>query len=418
MVTFRPFKAVRPKNQDLAEKIASFPYDVINSKEALEIAKDNELSFLHIVKPEIDVPEFYEEKITLYDDKIYKKARENFVKFQKEKWLIQDEKPNFYVYRQIMDKRSQYGLVGCVSGQDYWDNKIKKHENTRKAKEDDRIRHVDTVNANAGPVFLFYPKRSDIEKIVNKIIQNDPLYDFHSEDDIIHTVWQVSNENDINLLTTSFKDIPHTYVADGHHRTATGAIIAKRRAEANSNHTGNEEYNFFLAVIFPAEDLFILDYNRLVKDLNGLNSTEFLEKISEKFDIQDNYAKRNPSDKKTFGMYLEGKWYLLKAKPGTFDDKDPIKSLDVSILMDNLLDPILGIGNPKTDKRIDFVGGIRGMDELEKRVNKDMKVAFSMYPTKIAELMSVADAGLLMPPKSTWFEPKLRSGLLIHTYEE
>lgn len=418
MVTFRPFRAVRPRNQKLAKKIASYPYDVINSKEAREIVKGNKYSFFHIVKPEIDIKEYFKGKIAYNDERVYAKARKKFEKFQNKKWLIQDEKPYFYIYRQIMDSRSQYGLVGCVSGQDYWDNKIKKHEKTRKDKEEDRIRHAEVVNANAGPVFLFYPKSDEIKSLVDRIIQKDPIYDITTEDTLTHTVWQISDETDILTLIKIFENIPHVYVADGHHRTASGAIIAKRRAEANPNHTGNEEYNFFLATIFPSEDLFILDYNRLVKDLNGLSKDEFLTKVAEKFDIQENYTERKPTEKRTFGMYLEGKWYLLKAKEGTYVENDPIKCLDVYILMEYLLSPILGIGDPKTDKRIDFVGGIRGMDELEKRVNDGMKIAFSMYPTTIEELMNVADAELLMPPKSTWFEPKLRSGLFTHTYEE
>ncbi|MFX0066102.1 MAG: DUF1015 domain-containing protein [Candidatus Hermodarchaeota archaeon] len=414
MVVFRPFKAVRPANQELARKIASFPYDVINSDEAREIAKGNEYSFLHIVKPEIDL----DPSVDLYDEKVYATAKANFERFRKNKWLIQDDIPHFYVYRQIMDDRSQYGLVGCISGDDYWTDKIKKHELTRKSKEADRIKHVDTVNANAGPVFLFYNRDEIVTKIIENTTQKPPLYDFTSSDGIRHTVWQI--ENKFNLeISEAFAKIPFIYVADGHHRTASGAIVAKRRKEANPHHTGEEEYNFFLAVLFPGDELKILDYNRVVKDLRGLSSQEFLEKVSEKFEITEEFTDRKPSRKRTFGMYLDGKWYLLTVKKGTYDPQDPIKSLDISILMDNLLSPILGIGDPRTDKRIDFIGGIRGMDELERRVNSgEMRLAFSVYPTTIEELMKVADASLQMPPKSTWFEPKLRSGLLIHVYDE
>ncbi|MHA1166752.1 MAG: DUF1015 domain-containing protein [Candidatus Hodarchaeales archaeon] len=418
MVVFKPFKAVRPKDRDLAEKIASFPYDVLNSQEARVIAKDNPYSFLHVVKPEIDLDEFFTGKISMYDDKVYNKAKENFDNFRNSGWLIQEEDESFYVYRQIMNGRSQYGIVGCVTGKDYWDDKIKKHELTRKAKEADRIRHVDTVNANAGPVFLFSPENQEIKETISAVVNNPPLYDFTSEDGISHTVWRINDGSLIEKIENAFSKIPQIYVADGHHRTATGAIIAKRRAEANPNHTGEERYNFFLAVVFSADELKILDYNRVIKDLNGLSKDEFMAKVSEKFIISEKHGAKKPPRKGTFGMYLEGEWYLLEAKTGTYDTVDPIKSLDISILMDNLLEPILGIGDPRTDKRIDFVGGIRGMDELERRVHTNMKIAFSLYPITIEELMKVADAGLQMPPKVTWFEPKLRSGLLVHVYDE
>ncbi|MFX1511291.1 MAG: DUF1015 domain-containing protein [Promethearchaeota archaeon] len=415
MVVFKPFKALRPKNQELAEKIASLPYDVINSEEAHELAKDNQYSFLHIVKPEIDL----DRSINPYDDVVYAKAKENFEKFRNLSWLIQDSKPYFYIYRQTMENRSQYGLVGCVSAEDYWNDYIKKHELTRKDKEKDRIRHVDTLDANAGPVFLFYPRKSEIDKIIQTQIKQAPLYDFTSQDDISHIVWRIDEKNLCDKIVDHFAQIPHIYIADGHHRTASGAIVAKKRKKANPNHTGDEEYNFFLAVLFPAEDLHILDYNRVVKDLNGLSSEEFLQRVSEKFDIISDYKERKSQKKNTFGMYLDKKWYLLTAKPRTYDTNDPIKSLDISILQDNLLSPILNIQDPRTDKRIDFIGGIRGMTELERRVNNgEMRLAFSIYPTNITELMKVAEAGLQMPPKSTWFEPKLRSGLLIHVYNE
>jgi len=412
MVVFRPFKAVRPKNQELAKKIASLPYDVIDSIEAREISRENPFSFLHVVKPEIDL----DPGINPYDDSVYEKAKDNFEKFKEQGWLIQDEKPGFYIYRQVMEGRGQSGLVGCVSAQDYWDGKIKKHELTRKDKEEDRIKHIDAVNANTGLVFSFYPRRADIDKIVDKAVQGQPIYDFTSEDGIRHTVWRVEDEL-TEKIQEHFSQISHIYIADGHHRAAAAAKIAERRRECNPNHNGNEEYNFFMAAVFPAEDLLIMECNRVVKNLNGLSDQEYLEKLAEKFEILKRYKERNPTRKRTFGMYFEGIWYLLTPKPGTYDKDDPIESLDVSILQDNLLTPILGIKDPRTDPNIDFMGGIRGLDELERRVDfEGMRVAFALFPNSMDELMRVADSGLVLPPKSTWFESKLRSGLLIHLY--
>ena len=416
MVVFRPFKAVRPADQELAEKIASLPYDVVNSEEARNLANGNQKSFLRVVKPEIDLSS----GVDPYSDAVYLKGKENLEEFQSKGWLIQDQEQHYFVYRLIMEDRSQFGLVGCVSAEDYWADKIKKHELTRPDKEADRIRHVDTQNANAGPVFLFYDGEPEINKLVDEVTKEKPLYDVTSTDttpNVQHTIWKVPKEKN-EMVQSSFQAIPHIYVADGHHRTATGAIVAKRRKEANPNHTGEEEYNFFLAVLFPANQLKILDYNRVVKDLNGLSKYEFLEKAAENFDLMKDYKNRKPSRKSTYGMYLDNQWFLLTAKDAIIEKEDPIKSLDIAILNDNLLAPILGIGDPRTDKRIDFVGGIRGMDELERRVDSnEMVVAFSLYPTSISELKKVADAGLQMPPKSTWFEPKLRSGFLIHIYE-
>lgn len=418
MVVFRPFRAVRPANQELAEKIGSLPYDVISSKEARELAKDNEHSFLHVIKPEIDLPDGTD----TYADEVYTKALENFQKMRSQQWLIQEEEPSFYVYKQVMEGRSQFGIVGCVSGDDYWADKIKKHELTRKDKEADRIRHLETINGNAGPVFLFHQHSDALEGIVQETILQTPLFDVKATDTdpgVQHTIWQVAREHN-TALVEGFAKLPHLYVADGHHRTASGAIVAKRRKEANkAAHTGEEEYNFFLAVSFPADELQILDYNRVVKDLNGLSVDEFLERLSEKFEIKKGHEERNATQKASFGMYLDNQWYLLIAKQDVYDPEHPIDSLDISIMSNNILAPILGITDLRTDKRIDFVGGIRGMDELQRRVNSgEMKVAFSVYPVSIEELMAVADSGMQMPPKGTWFEPKLRSGYLVHVYDD
>lgn len=412
MAIVRPFKGLRPP-KDVAAKLASFPYDVINSQEAREIAKDNPQSFLHVVKPEIDL----DPGINLYDQAVYDKAVANFKMFQEKGWLKKDEQDSLYIYKEVMDGRTQIGLVGCVSAQEYWDGKIKRHEFTRKVKEEDRLKHVDMVNANAGPVFLTYPARNEIDNLINEAIKAAPEVDFTSEDGIQHTLWVVNDATWLNKITEEFAKLPAFYVADGHHRTQAAARLAKVRAEANPNHTGNEEYNFFLAVIFPHNHLHIMDYNRAVVDLNGNSEEEFIKKVEEKFTVEKTDYK-NPTASNTFGMYLKGTWYKLTAKPGTFDVNDPVNSLDVAILQNNLLNPILGIGDPRTDDRIDFIGGIRGISELEKIVdNGKFVVSFSMFPTSIEQLMKIADSGEVMPPKSTWFEPKLRSGLVIHTYD-
>jgi uncharacterized protein (DUF1015 family) len=412
MVIFRPFEAVRPASQELAEKIASLPYDVIDSIEARELARGNPFSFLHVVKPEIDL----DPNTNPYDVTVYEKGKENLEKFKERGWLIQDEKPYFHVYRQIMGGCSQSGIVGCVSAQDYWDGKIKKHELTRKDKEEDRVRHIDAVDANTGLVFSFYRRCTEVDKIVHEVVQGQPIYDFTSDDGIRHTVWRVE-EGLNNKIMGHFSQISHIYIADGHHRAAAAARIAERRRARNRNHTGNEEYNFFMAAVFSVEDLLIMGYNRVVKNLNGLYNKEYLEKVAERFEIIKAHKGRRPTRKGTFGMYFDGEWYLLTPRPGTYEEDDPIKSLDASILQDNLLTPTLGIKDPRSDKNIDFVGGVSGMDELERRVDGGgMKVAFAMFPTGIEELMRCADSDLMMPPKSTWFEPKLRSGLLIHSY--
>lgn len=410
MTTVKPFRGFRPDGN--AEQVACPPYDVINSREAREMAKGNPLSFLHVEKPEIDLPE----DVDLYDAQVYAKGRENLDKFIARGILKQDAKPCFYVYAQTMDGRTQYGLVAAVSADEYDRAVIRRHELTRKDKEEDRTRHVDTLGATTGPVFLTYPDRPDLDELVHAVCQKTPVYRFTSPDGIGHAFWVMDEDKDISAVQKIFAAMPVLYIADGHHRSASAANVARKRKAANPHHTGQESYNFFLAVIFPAGQLYIMDYNRLVKDLNGLTQTQFLEKVAQKFDVlTDGQAK--PQARHEFGMYLGGKWYTLRAKAGSFDAANPVDALDVSILQNNLLAPVLGIGDPRTDKRISFVGGIRGLKALEKRVNAaDYAVAFSMYPTSIEELMAVADAQLIMPPKSTWFEPKLRSGLVTYKY--
>ncbi len=410
MSTIRAFRAIRPK-KEYAEKVASKPYDVLSSEEARIEAKGNELSFLHVVKSEIDLPL----DIDHYDKKVYEKARDNFNDMIKKGILFQDEKPMLYIYSQTMNGRTQFGIMGCAAVEEYEKNIIKKHELTRKDKEDDRCNHVETTNANTGVVFLTYRDHDGVNKAVsNWTRSNKPEYSFTAPDGIKHEVWPITDDKVVNEIVACFKQIPELYIADGHHRSASAYRVGAKKRNENPKHKGNEEYNFFLATYFPASHLMIMDYNRLVKDLHGMNSDQFMAAISKSFDVSPStYA--SPKEPKSFGMYLDGKWYMLKAKKGTYPEKDPINSLDVAILQNNLLHPILGIGDPRTEKRIDFVGGIRGTKELEKRVNSgEFKVAFSMFPTTVAELMSVADAGMIMPPKSTWFEPKLRDGLITH----
>ncbi len=410
MAIVRPFKGLRPP-KDIAAKVASFPYDVLNSEEARELVKDNPCSFLHINKPEIDL----EPGIDIYDQKVYDKAVANFKMFQDKGWLVRDLSDSFYIYKQVMDGRPQIGLVCCCSAQEYWDGKIKRHEFTRKDKEEDRLKHVDLTNCNAGPVFLTYPARDTINALIDQIVKTSPEVDFTSEDGIQHVLWVVKDTGWGKKISDEFAKIPALYVADGHHRTQAAARVARVRAEKNPNHTGNEEYNFFMSVVFPHDHLMIMDYNRAVHDLNGLSQEDFLKKVGEKFIVEKQDYKK-PTAVNTFGMYLKGTWYKLTVKPGSFDAKDPVASLDVSIMQNNLLSPILAIGDPRTDKRIDFIGGIRGIKELEKIVdNGKFVVSFSMFPTSIEQLMKIADSGEVMPPKSTWFEPKLRSGMVVHT---
>lgn len=407
MSTIRPFKAIRPR-KEYAGIVASKPYDVLNTEEAkLEAVK---YSFLHIEKSEIDFPNTHNP----YDKWVYDKARENLLNFQKEGVLFKEAEDIFYIYAQTMQGRTQYGVVACASVDEYQKDIIKKHEFTRKDKEEDRMNHILTASANTGLVFLTYPDHEGVNKLVSKIIKNKKEYDFVDSDSVRHEVWLLNNKEDINQIQNYFKTIPALYVADGHHRSASASKIADLKKSKNPNHTGQEEYNFFSAVFFPASQMLIMDYNRLVKDLNGLNYDEYMGKLSEKFDIKESKIAK-PSASKNIGMYLNSKWYALTAKSGSYPASDPVNSLDVAILQNNVLSPILGIGDPRTDKRIDFVGGLRGIKELEKRVNSgEYKIAFAMYPTNINELISVADAGLTMPPKSTWFEPKLKSGLFTH----
>ncbi len=412
MAIVRPFKGIRPK-EDLVEKVASLPYDVMNREEAKEMAKGNENSFLHVVRSEMDV----DPAMSQYDKKVYETARKNLDKFISDGVLVQDEKPNYYIYRQIMNGRVQTGLVGCTSIDEYMNDIIKKHEFTRPQKEEDRINNFDYCDANTAPIFLTYRKNDEINGVINDWIKfHMPTYNFISEDDITHIIWVIDDENVIDTLQKLFDGIDYLYIADGHHRSASSVKVGLKRREQYPNYTGDEEFNYFMSVIFPDEDLFIMDYNRVVKDLNGNTSEEFLNKISDKFDIEkfDGSEPYRPMNARTFGMFLDKQWYILKAKKEIWNENDPVGRLDASILQENLLNPILGIDNPRTNDRIDFVGGIRGLKELERRCEDDMVVAFSMYPTTMADLIGVADAGEVMPPKSTWFEPKLRSGLFVH----
>lgn len=412
MAIVRAFQAIRP-TQELADKVAALPYDVMNSEEAREMVKGNPYSFLHVDKSEVDL----DPAIDLYDTRVYEKARDNLYGMIKDGVFIGDSQPSLYIYRQVMDGRVQTGVVGCCSIDEYINNIIKKHEFTRADKEQDRINHVDYCDANTGPIFLTYRHVDAIDEIVNGWVENHrPVYDFVAEDGIAHIVWVIDDGATVARLTGLFKGVDYLYIADGHHRTASAVKVGLKRRAENPNYTGEEEFNYFLSVIFPDQDLYIMDYNRVVKDLNGNSSEEFMKKVGEKFTIAPytGEGQYKPAEKHTFGMFLDGKWYRLTAQEGTYDPKDPVDRLDVSIMQNNLLRPILGIEDPRTDKRIDFIGGIRGLKELERRVNGGMKVAISMYPTTIDDLMAIADAGQVMPPKSTWFEPKLRSGLFIH----
>lgn len=412
MATIKSFKAIRPL-PSFAKQVAALPYDVMNSDEAREMVKGNPYSFLHVDKAEIDLsPE-----IDIYDSQVYEKARENLNALSENNICAMDEKACLYIYRQIMNGRAQTGLVGCAAIDEYLNNTIKKHEFTRADKEADRIRHVDTCDANTGPIFLTYRAKEEITKTVSEWQNNHaPEYDFVSDDGISHTVWIIDCEKTIDYLSNAFTNIDSLYIADGHHRAASAVKVGQKRRAEHPNFDGSEEFNFFLAVYFPSDELKIMDYNRVIKDLNGYTSEEFINKISDKFIVSENAdnAPFHPAVRHTFGMFLDDKWYCLTAKDGTYNDSDPVGCLDVSILQNNLIEPILGIDDPRTDKRIDFVGGIRGLEELERRVHTDMKLAFSMCPTTLDELMDIADAGKVMPPKSTWFEPKLLSGLFIH----
>lgn len=411
MSVIKSFRGIRPIREQVS-KIASPPYDVLSSTEAAQMAKDNPLSFLHVVKPEIDLPQGTDP----YAEEVYTTGKANLQKLIDDGMMVQDEVACLYLYRQIMEihgkKHTQVGLVAGVSVEEYEQGLIKKHEYTRVAKEADRTRHVETLNAQTGPVFLTYKASNAIDTLIKTYINKESEYDFTAPDGIQHTLWVVDGSAEIEALTDAFAEVPHLYVADGHHRSASACTVGKKRRAANSNHTGDEPYNHFLAVLFPHDQMMILDYNRLVFDLNGLSAASFLQKVEEKFLVSKSDT-TTPDQKHQFGMYLENQWYRLTAKPGTFNEADPVQALDVAILQNNLLAPILGIGDPRVDDRIDFIGGIRGTKELEKRVQSEGAVAFSLFPTPIEQLMSIADANEVMPPKSTWFEPKLRSGLVV-----
>jgi uncharacterized protein (DUF1015 family) len=409
MARIEPFRGLRPR-QDLAEKIAAPPYDVLSSEEARDMAGHNPYSFLHIGKPEIDLPAGAD----LYADEVYEKGRENFNRFIKEKYLFQDREKCFYIYKQIWGDHVQIGLVAGASCQDYQDDLIKKHELTREDKERDRQRHIEILNAQTGPVFLTYKERVGINRLIEKGMQKKAEYDFVTFDQVRHIFYVLDEPDLIAAIQKEFSRLDVLYVADGHHRSAAATKIKIKRQQANPRHDGNEEYNFFLAVIFPHSQMKILPYNRVLRDLNGLTAAEFLDRIAANFGCRET-ASKVPLKPHEFCMYLDKKWYRLLAKPGTFASADPIESLDVSILQKNILDPLLGIKNPRTDKRIDFVGGIRGTAELERKVDSGkFKVAFSLLPTTIEQLFAVADGGKTMPPKSTWFEPKLKDGLVAH----
>ncbi|RHP70902.1 Uncharacterized conserved protein [uncultured Clostridium sp.] len=409
MAVVKPFICIRPAKEHAAE-VAALPYDVYNRKEACAAVKGNPLSFLNIDRAETQ----FSDDVDTYADCVYEKARELLDSQIADGIYVTDAGDHYYLYELTMDGRSQTGIVACCSIDDYVNGVIKKHENTREEKELDRIRHVDTVNAQTGPIFLAYRQNIALKEIVAEEKTKPALYDFVSDDGIRHRVWRIDGADRTDAIEAAFAAIPSTYIADGHHRAASAVKVGLKRRTKHPGYTGEEPFNYFLSVLFPDEELMILPYNRVVRDLNGMSTEQFFEKLKEKFELEEigkePYA---PVQKGTFGMYLDGTWYALKILP-QYRSADPVKGLDVSILQDHLLAPVLGIGDPRTDQRIDFIGGIRGLKELERRVGEDMEVAFSMYPTSIEELLSVADAGLLMPPKSTWFEPKLRSGLFIH----
>ena len=411
MAKVKPFRGLRPPKQ-FVEQVASKPYDVLSSEEARAEAEGNEKSLYHIIKPEID----FEPGTGEHEQKVYDKAVENFQKFQREGWLVQDEKEQYYLYAQTMDGRIQYGLVVGASVNDYLTGKIKKHELTRKEKEVDRMHHIEINNANIEPVFLSFPTNEVLERVIAQTAKTQPEYDFVSEDGIGHTLWCISDDAVINEITEAFAKIPYLYIADGHHRTAAAAHVGEEKAKADPNHTGKEEYNYLLAVCFPESHLKVMDYNRVVKDLNGLTDEEFLQKVGEKFVVEDKGTEiYRPAALHNFSLYLGGKWYSLTAKEGTYDDNDPIGVLDVKISSDYILRDILNIVDLRTDKRIDFVGGIRGLGELKDRVDSgEMKMALALYPVTMRQIIDIADSGNIMPPKATWFEPKLRSGLIIH----
>ena len=415
MAKVKPFEGIRPP-KELVEKVQSRPYDVLNSEEARAEAAGNEMSLYHIIKPEIDFDPIAEET----DPRVYAKAAENFKKFQDKGWLKRDTKEQYYIYAQTMNGKTQYGLVVCANVQDYLDGNIKKHELTRADKEEDRMKHVRVNNANIEPVFFAYPDDSVLDALVAKYVKGAPEYDYVAQGDgFRHQLWIIDKDEDIKTVTERFAGIKSLYIADGHHRSAAAALVGAEKARLNPNHRGDEEYNWFMAVCFPASQLTIIDYNRVVKDLNGMSAAEFLKALEKNFTVEKKGKDIfKPSELHTFSLYLEGEWYKLTAKPGTFDDSDPIGVLDVTISSNLILDQLLGIKDLRRDKRIDFVGGIRGLGELKRRVDSgEMKMALALYPVSMKQLMDIADTGNIMPPKTTWFEPKLRSGLVIHSLD-
>ncbi len=411
MAKVKPFKGVRPP-RELVEQVASRPYDVLNSEEARAEAAGNPMSLYHIIKPEID----FEPGMDEHDARVYDKAVENFRMFQDKGWLRQDEKENYYIYAQTMDGRTQYGFVVAAWVPDYMEGRIKKHELTRRDKEEDRMKHVRCNNANVEPVFFAFPDNEALEQIIRDVTAGEPEYDFTAPDGFGHTLWVISDPKMIEKVTEEFGKIPNMYIADGHHRSAAAALVGAEKAKNNPNHTGDEEYNYFMAVAFPASHLRVIDYNRVVRDLNGMTPAEFLTRLEENFIVEEKGAETyHPTGLHNFALYLDGKWYSLTAKPGTYNDDDPIGVLDVTVSSDLILRDLLGITDLRSDKRIDFVGGIRGLEELKRRVDSgEMALALALYPVTMKQIMDIADTGNIMPPKTTWFEPKLRSGLIIH----
>lgn len=415
MAKVKPFKGVRPPRH-LVTEVASRPYDVLNSEEARAEAEGNEKSLYHIIKPEIDFLPGTDE----HDPVVYTKAVENFNNFQQQGWLKQDDTEHYYIYAQTMNGRTQYGIVIAANVDDYMTGKIKKHELTRRDKEEDRMKHVRVNNANIEPVFLAFPDNKVLQHIIDTVTAGEPEYDFTAPDGFGHHFWVINDQETIDTITKEFEKIPYLYIADGHHRTAAAALVGNEKAKANPNHKGNEEYNFFLAVAFPASHLNIIDYNRVVKDLNGLTPEQFINKLKENFIVTPKGSEAyRPEKLHNFALYLPGQWYSLTAKEGTYNDSDPIGVLDVTVSSDLILRDILGIHDLRSDKRIDFVGGIRGLEELQRRVDSgEMAMALALYPESMKQLMDIADSGNIMPPKTTWFEPKLRSGLVIHKLDD
>ena len=412
MAIIKPFKGLRPPH-DLVERVESRPYDVLNSEEARAEAGDNEMSLYHIIKPEID----FEPGASEYDTRVYKQAADNFRKFQEKGWLVQDDKEQYYIYAQTMNGKTQYGLVVGAFVNDYMNGVIKKHELTRRDKEEDRMKHVRVCDANIEPVFFAYPDNSVLDELINRYAATAPVYDFIAPiDGFRHQFWTISDDKDIATITEEFRKMPALYIADGHHRSAAAALVGAEKAKQNPQHVGNEEYNYFMAVCFQASQLTILDYNRVVKDLNGMSSEEFLKALEADFIVKcEGVDEYKPQHLHEFSLYLDGKWYSLEAKEGTYDGTDPIGVLDVDISSRLILDKLLGITDLRSDKRIDFVGGLRGLGELKRRVDSgEMRVALALYPVTMQQIMDIADSGKIMPPKATWFEPKLRSGLVIH----